>query len=98
MALWRGTDMRILTEHNPSPKKLEVMGVYDWPIWEKEVSEFPWTYDRRETCYLLEGEVIVTPDGGVPVRLGVGDLVTFPAWMSCTWRILEPIRKHYSFD
>lgn len=85
-------------EHNPSPAKLEVMGVYDWPVWEKEESAFPWTYDKRETCYLLEGEVVVTPVGGKPVTLKEGDLVTFPAGMSCTWEIRTPVRKHYSFD
>lgn len=89
---------KILIEHNPSPAKLEVIGVYDWPIWEKEVSTFPWTYDTKETCYILQGEVIVTPNGGEPVRIQEGDLVTFPAGMSCTWQILSPIRKHYSFD
>ena len=30
-----------------------------WPIWEKEVSEFPWEYDTKETCLLLEGDVTV---------------------------------------
>ncbi len=85
-------------EHNPSPAKLEVMGVYDWPVWEKEESSFPWTYDKRETCYILEGEVLVTPTGGAPVTLKEGDLATFPAGMSCTWEIRVPIRKHYSFD
>ena len=85
----------ILLERNPSPAKLEVVGVYDWPIWTKEVSTFPWTYERRETCYFLEGDVIVTPEGGEPVHMGEGDLVTFPAGMTCTWEIRAPVRKHY---
>lgn len=63
----------------------------------KEVSVFPWIYDEREMCYLLEGEVIVTPEGGAPVRIGKGDLVTFPAGMSCTWDIRVAVRKHYRF-
>jgi hypothetical protein len=88
----------ITVEHNPSPAKLEVMGVYDWPIWTKEVSQFPWTYDSNETCYILEGEVIVTPEGGQPVQLGEGDLVIFSAGMSCTWQIRRHIRKHYKFS
>ncbi len=45
----------ITIEHNPAPAKLEVMGVYDWPVWEKEESTFPWTYDETETCYLAGG-------------------------------------------
>ncbi len=85
----------ILVEHNPSPMKLEVMGVADWPIWTKEVSTFKWSYDKTETCYFLEGEVVVTPDGGEPVRLCEGDLVTFLADLSCTWEIRSPVRKHY---
>lgn len=86
---------RILVERDPSPAKLEVIGVYDWPVWTKEVSTFPWRYDTRETCYLLEGEAIVTPEGGEPVEIARGDLVTFPAGMSCTWEIRAPVRKHY---
>ena len=88
----------ITIEHNPSTAKLEVMGVDDWPLWTKEVSEFAWTYDTNETCYILEGKVIVTPDGGQPVTMGESDLVTFPAGMSCTWHVRQPIKKHYKFD
>lgn len=85
-------------EHKPSPAKLEILGIFDWPVWEKEVSEFPWTYDKEETCYFIRGRVIVTPDGGEPQEFGRGDLVTFPAGMSCTWKILEPVEKHYAFN
>ncbi|OGT89041.1 MAG: cupin [Gammaproteobacteria bacterium RIFOXYA12_FULL_61_12] len=85
----------ILCEHKPAPVKLEVLGVYDWPIWKKEVSTFPWTYSDKETCYILKGRVIVTPDGGQPQEFKRGDLVTFPAGLSCTWEILEAIEKHY---
>ncbi len=88
----------ILVEHNPSPAKLDVMGVYDWPIWTKEVSKFPWRYDAKETCYVLQGEVVVTPDGGEPVTIKKGDLAIFPAGMSCTWEVKAPIRKHYDMD
>ena len=87
----------ILVEHNPSPMKLDVIGVYDWPIWNKEPSTFPWIYDQKETCYLLEGEAVVTPDGGEPVTIIEGDLVMFPAGMSCTWEIRRPVSKHYRF-
>ena len=87
----------ISIEHNASPAKLEVMGVYDWPTWSKEVSTFPWTYDQKETCYFLEGDVIVTPDGGEPLQMGEGDLVIFPAGLSCTWEIREDVEKHYDF-
>jgi uncharacterized cupin superfamily protein len=82
---------------NPGAELLEQLGVFAWPIWSKDVSTFPWTYDSEETCYLLEGDVTVTPRGGEPIRLQAGDLVTFPAGMSCTWQIRQAVRKHYVF-
>jgi len=51
----------IRVTHNPDPKILKSRGVFNWPIWTKEISEFPWHYSEQETCYLLEGDVIVTP-------------------------------------
>ena len=82
-------------ERNASPAKLDVMGIFDWPVWEKDVSTFPWTYTQQETCYFLAGEVVVTPEGGEPVTLRKGDLVVFPAGLRCTWEIRSPVRKHY---
>jgi uncharacterized cupin superfamily protein len=93
-----GVAMEITVGRNPSEEELDEMGVRSWPIWTKEASEFPWSYDATETCYVLEGRVVVTPDGGEPVEIQPGDLVTFPEGMSCTWRITEPIRKHYNFS
>ena len=87
----------IRVEHRPAPDRLKALGVERWPIWTKEISEFPWTYDEVETCLFLEGEVVVTPDGGEPVAMGAGDLVTFPDGMTCTWKVIRPVRKHYRF-
>lgn len=88
----------IKVEHKPSQQHLDELGVSSWGIWEKEVSEFPWTYDTAETCYFLTGEVIVTPDGGKPAQMGKGDLVTFPKGMSCRWDIRQDVKKHFIFE
>ncbi|MBW4453954.1 MAG: cupin domain-containing protein [Nostoc indistinguendum CM1-VF10] len=90
--------MGIKIEHQPQQERLNELGVFKWEIWKKEVSKFPWSYDYQETCYFLEGDVLVTPDGGQPVQMGKGDLVTFPAGMSCTWEITKDVKKHYYFD
>jgi uncharacterized cupin superfamily protein len=87
----------IVIEHSPAEARLNELGVFAWPVWEKEASDFSWQYDAKETCYLLEGEVTVTPDGGDSVSFGAGDLVTFPAGMSCRWQISRAVRKHYRF-
>jgi uncharacterized cupin superfamily protein len=81
----------------PSEKNLLDLGVKSWPVWTKEVSEFPWEYDEKETCYILEGEVIVTPDNGSPVSFGKGDLVVFNEGLKCRWKIIKAVRKHYKF-
>ena len=88
---------KIEIERNPSEERLSSLGVKRWPIWTKEVSTFPWTYDATEVCYFLQGDVVVTPEGGEAVRVGKGDLVTFPVGMSCTWDVRQPVRKHYTF-
>ena len=88
----------IRIEKNPDEGKLQEIGVKSWPIWEKEVSSFPWTYDSSETCLILEGEVIVTPTNGEPVKIESGNLVTFPRGMSCQWDIKKRIKKHYNFE
>ncbi len=89
--------MTIAIDHAPSAETLQHLGVFQWSIWTKEVSEFSWTYDESETCYFLEGDVVVTPASGEPVQVGKGDLVTFPAGLSCTWNVLSPVKKHYRF-
>lgn len=88
---------RIVKESSPSAERLAELGVYQWPVWTKEASLFPWTYDSQETCYFLEGEVTVTPEDGESLRLGAGDLVIFPAGMRCTWQVHRRVRKHYRF-
>ncbi len=87
----------IVIEHHPDEARLAALGVRSWPIWTKEESEFPWTYDEPETCYFLAGRVVVTPRGGRPVEVGEGDLVTFPKGMTCTWKVHKAVRKHYRF-
>lgn len=93
-----GVMATIQVTKNPDKQTLQALGVSSWPIWTKEVSEFPWEYDSDETYYILEGEVIVTPENGDPVHITAGDLVTFPKGMKCTWKILKNIRKHYHFS
>jgi len=80
-----------------SDEKMKTLGVFSWPIWRKEVSEFDWHYDSVEECYLLEGKVEVTTNEGKRFHFGKGDFVTFPKGLSCRWNIKEPVRKHYNF-
>ncbi len=78
-------------------EQLKKMGVFQWPVWEKEVSKFAWSYEDIEECYLLEGEVSVETDDKIVVSFGKGDFVVFPRGLSCTWNIKKPVKKHYNF-
>jgi uncharacterized cupin superfamily protein len=86
---------QIIVETNPDAARLASLGVDHWPIWEKEASEFPWEYFEQEISYILEGRAIVTPEGGEPVEITKGDLVTMPSELICKWKVVEPIRKRY---
>ena len=46
-----------------SPQALQDRGVFNWPVWQKEVSLFDWYYDSEEHCLVLEGEVEVVAEG-----------------------------------
>ncbi len=83
---------------SPCPKStVEELGINNWPIWSCGASSFDWTYNEKETCLLLDGEVTVTPEGGQPVKFRAGDLVRFPAGMNCRWDVHQAVRKHYRF-
>jgi uncharacterized cupin superfamily protein len=92
------TCTKITVEKKPTKAHLEALGVSKWPTWEKEVSVFPWVFPEEEIAYILEGECVITPDNGAPVRFGKGDLVTFPAGMSASWEVKKPLHKHYHLD
>ena len=53
-------------------------------------------YDIQESCLLLEGEVEVKTDFEI-VNFAAGDFVIFPRGLKCRWRVIKPVRKHYSF-
>jgi len=80
-----------------SQDELKKKAVESWPVWTKEVSRFPWTYDSIEECLILEGQVTVEIEDGKKVKFGKGDFVTFPKGLSCTWIVEKPVRKHYNF-
>ena len=80
-----------------SESEIENKGIDSWPIWEKEISRFPWTYSGNEQCLILEGEFTVETDEG-NFNIKVGDFVTFYDGLSCIWDIKKPVKKHYNFS
>lgn len=79
-----------------SDKEIENRQIRNWPIWEKEISNFNWEYSEEEECLIFEGEVEVETENGKFV-IKAGDFVTFKKGLKCVWDIRKPIRKYYNF-
>ena len=58
----------------------------------------------RATEYIIDSLEFVkveylyylTKDGKV-YKIKAGDLVEFPKGLSCRWKVIKPVRKHYNF-
>jgi hypothetical protein len=79
------------------PEQQDIEKTANWGIWEKEPSVFPWQYDEKETCLILEGKASVTDRMGNQIDFQAGDWVEFEAGLECTWHITETIKKRYNF-
>lgn len=77
------------------PTLEEIKTATSWGTWSKEPSQFPWFYDEKETCYILEGEASVTDSEGNMIRFGPGDWVEFEEGLACNWIIRKAIRKRF---
>lgn len=89
------------SKKKPAIKKLshseyEELQIGNWPIWEKEVSRFQYTYDETEECYFLEGSVTIE-FGNEKLEIEPFDFVVFPSGLECIWDIKKNVKKHYRF-
>jgi uncharacterized protein len=78
------------------PTEEEAQEARMWDTWSKTPSQFPWTYEDQETCFILEGRATVQAEGQ-EVTFGEGDWVVLPQGLKCKWIIHQTIRKHYQF-
>ena len=85
--------MNIIIKKPTEEEKLEMS---KQSVWGCEISEFDWHYDSEEICLLIEGEVVVSYEGG-SVSFGAGDYVVFPKGLSCVWKVTKPVKKYYIF-
>lgn len=86
---------QILVEHDPSPMKLEVLGVDDWDECVESVSVQERFYAQTETTFIQHGRAEVIPEGGSSVLINAGDLVTLLAETRCVWNITEPMTRYF---
>jgi uncharacterized cupin superfamily protein len=78
------------------PSDAELIESSFWEIWEKDKSEFDYSYDSIEKCVILEGCAMISySDKNIEIKKG--DLVIFPKGFFCTWKITSKIVKKYKF-
>jgi uncharacterized cupin superfamily protein len=80
-----------------SEEQITKRGLRSWPVWEKEVSRFPWTYNTEEQCLIIEGEVVIETENG-NFTLQPGDFVVFEEGLTCVWDIRSAVKKYYHFS
>ena len=72
-------------------------GSIETGIWECDAGTFRSRFaDYGEMIYIVQGEMVCTPDGGDSFTLAEGDSCTFPRGWSGTWDVKRPIRKLYT--
>ena len=65
-------------------------------VWQCVPGPSRWTLETNEVIYLVAGRMTVTPDGGAPEEIGVGDMAVFPKGWTGTWELHDTVRKIYS--
>lgn len=81
----------------PMQEELKSRGVFEWDLWEKGKSVFPWYYTNEEHSYILEGLANITSIDGKTYTIRKGDYVIFENNLECTWEIIEPVSKRHSY-
>ena len=87
--------LKVLIKSPCSASVIIKYGIKNWPIWEREPSNFSWNYNEKEICLIIEGEANIKTDSGKIYFIQSGDLVEFPEGFSCEWQIIKSIKKHF---
>jgi len=93
-----GPPSTLIKVEKATPERLEELGVEGWSPWQCGVETFDWEYADDETAYVKAGRVQVVTGHGQQVEFGAGDIVFFPKGLKCTWKVLKPISKVFTFS
>jgi uncharacterized cupin superfamily protein len=56
------------------------------------------TYAAPEFVHMIQGEIVITPDGGQPVTVKAGDAFTVEKDFVGTWKIEKEVFKHFTIQ
>ncbi len=86
----------VLVESDPSPMKLEILNVDDWPVETLVCGAMSRSNRGTEMHYIIEGAGEITTNNGDHITFAAGDMVTVMPDTTCTWNITESVEKHSS--
>jgi uncharacterized cupin superfamily protein len=64
-------------------------------VWDCTAGKFTWDFGWDEFVMILEGEVVITPEGGKPFTLRVGDFGHFPLGLKTEWHVPKYVKKTF---
>jgi uncharacterized protein len=64
-------------------------------VWDCTAGKFTWKYEWDEFVMILEGEAVITPEGGKPFTLHVGDFGHLPLGLKVEWYVPKYVRKTF---
>ena len=50
---------------------------------------------EKEICLIIEGEAKIKTEKGESYLIKSGDLVEIPKGLSCEWKIIKNLKKHF---
>lgn len=62
-------------------------------IWTVQPCVFDYLFELDETAHILEGEAVVTQQGGPTLQLRPGDVATFPKGAVTVWDVRRALKK-----
>ncbi|CRK82176.1 cupin domain-containing protein [Neobacillus massiliamazoniensis] len=75
-------------------EKAKSLGIDTWEVWDSGPSVTEGEFPEQETCYFLEGELLVTVGDTVHL-IQPNMLVSFPKGLPCKWEIPHYVKKAY---
>jgi hypothetical protein len=65
-------------------------------LWSCTAGEFQWEFGWDEFVHVLEGEAIITEEGGESYTLRPGDTAHFPLGLKTQWHVPEFVKKAFT--
>lgn len=89
----------VVVEGSPSMKTAVQHTTQDGKVlsgtWQATPGTYHASYTDYEFVHMISGRIIITPDGGESVEVGPGDAFVVEADFKGTWKIIEPVTKHF---